>query len=214
MATTQSMTDPYELAQALLDNSRALVDDADLLLEHGRHPRAAALALMAMEELSKVQLCLEAMTEGTPVPESRSKAWTDHRGKFSSARAFELAFLDESPDLDPTRVKKLVAEDQQTKLACLYVDHAVGHIARPQEFVMNTSLVVERAKNAVAQLGQIVALSTPDAVALIRPHQEVITKWIESLVVEGDAGATIDRLRALLQPVLRATMQPESDKRG
>lgn len=54
VAEKLTSVDPHELGRALLDNSNALVWDACVLVEHERHPRAAALALMALEEMSKI----------------------------------------------------------------------------------------------------------------------------------------------------------------
>lgn len=50
---------PQQAAEGItvaLTNAKALVKDSELLLEHERYPRAAALAILAIEEAGKVSL--------------------------------------------------------------------------------------------------------------------------------------------------------------
>lgn len=200
--------DPYELCRALLDNSEALVEDAGLLLEHGRHPRAAALALMALEELSKVRLCIDAIVEGTPVPVARSRAWADHREKFAGATAIELAFLHESPDFDRARVQHSIAKDQKVKLACRYVDHSDGQIARPSDLSVDASPFVDRAGRATAWLRESLCHLSPDVMDAVRPHREVIEQIFASLVDEDDLEGTVCRLRAAVSAAAELVVGP------
>lgn len=200
--------DPYELCRALLDNSDALVEDAALLLEHGRHPRAVALALMALEELSKVYLCIEAIVEGTPVPVARSRSWADHREKLAGATALELAFLRESPDFNRARVQQSVAEDQKIKLACLYVDHSDGQIDKPSELSVDASPFVDRAGRAGAWLRERLRHLSPDVMDAIRPYREVIEQHFASLVDEDDMEATVGRLRAAVAAASEPGIEP------
>ncbi len=44
----------YEIATACAHNGRELLADSELLLEHGRAPRALALAVLATEEFGNV----------------------------------------------------------------------------------------------------------------------------------------------------------------
>lgn len=53
--------DLLALMHALLANASDLVDDAELLLENARFPRAYALAALGGEELGKIYLCLDAL---------------------------------------------------------------------------------------------------------------------------------------------------------
>lgn len=208
VAENLTSVDPYELCRALLDNSDALVEDAGLLLEHGRHPRAVALALMALEELSKVYLCIEAILEGTPVPVARSRSWADHREKLAGAAALELAFLRESPDFDRARVQQSVTADQRAKLACLYVDHSDGQIAKPSELAVDASLFVDRAGRAVAWLRNVLRHLNPDVIDAVRPHREVIEQYFASLVDEDDMEATVGRLRAAVAAASELGIEP------
>jgi AbiV family abortive infection protein len=204
--------DPYELCRALLDNSSALVEDAGLLLEHGRHPRAAALALMALEELSKVLLCVEAIVEGTPVPVTRSSAWRDHREKIAGATALELAFLHEDPNFDEARIKESVIADQKAKLACLYVDHADGQIAKPSELEVDATHLVDRAGRAAAWLRSVLHPLSPDVIDAVRPHREVLEQYFGSLVDEDDMAATVGRFRATVAAASELSIEPLDDE--
>lgn len=212
MANDETNTDPYQLARALLNNGDALIEDAELLLDHRRYPRAAALALMALEELSKVHLCLEAIINQTPVPEARSKAWTDHKGKFEGARALELAFLDEAPDLDRADVQESIARDQRTKLACLYVDHFRGQIHTPSEVRANATHLLERAQSSSSMLSPVVVLLTPDVMEEIRPYREEFDQYFASMVNEDDIGATVGRFRTVMEQALSATKERRPDE--
>ncbi len=95
--------DPVGLAFALLDNADLLLSDAELLLTTSRLSRAAALALIASEELSKLYLCLGAITGEAVLPSAKSRDWRDHRDKLETAKALDIAFIDADPDLDMTK---------------------------------------------------------------------------------------------------------------
>lgn len=86
---------------ALLTNAAALIDDASLLYENTRYPRAYALAALAGEELGKVYLCLDAvLTDEVHEPKQFWKRWREHGDKLDSARAYAAAFVDDLSALD------------------------------------------------------------------------------------------------------------------
>ena len=58
-------------------NAQRLIEDAELLLEAGRHPSASALAILAIEELGKVQI-LKTISLLTDEADLR-KAWKEYR---------------------------------------------------------------------------------------------------------------------------------------
>lgn len=205
---------PYELARALLDNAEQLVADAELLLEHGRHPRAAALSLMALEEMSKIQFCVESIVEDTPVPAARSKEWTNHRDKFTGAKALELAFVEESPHFDRARIRTSVLEDQGTKLASLYVDHTDGRIATPATTKVDAPRLVERARVTVDWLARIVFHLTPEAMEEIRPYREVIEQFLSAAINENDMEGSVERLRRSWRPGSRSRLLRPTHRAG
>lgn len=111
------------LTHALLANAAALVDDASLLHEHGRHPRAYALAALSGEELGKVYLCLEALLPSEEFDGSRFWSnWRLHGNKLESARAYAAAFVDDLDTLDIDRLGSDAKLIGTQKLAAMYVD--------------------------------------------------------------------------------------------
>lgn len=213
VADDQSTVNPYELARALLGNAEQLVADAELLLEHGRHPRAAALSLMALEEMSKIQFCVDSIVDDTPVPGARSKEWTNHKDKFTGVKALELAFVEESPQFDRARIRSSVLEDQGTKLASLYVDHTDGEIATPATNKVDAPRLVERARATVDWLGRMVPQLTPEAMEEIRPYREVIEQFLSATIDENDMEGSVERLRAIMAAGL-AISAPQTNVSG
>lgn len=71
-----------EGVRAAIENARDLVVDAELLLERGRFARAAALAILAIEEAGKVPL-IRTILAATSDAELKDawKAYRDHRKK-------------------------------------------------------------------------------------------------------------------------------------
>lgn len=115
---------------ASLDNARSLLDDARLLMEAKRHPRAVALAMLALEESDKLRL-LFLLCMGAPT-KAHWKAFRDHRRKLSSSlrllthekfSLFGSAAASASP---PPKAAKWLRDlpnlSQVLKLRCLYVD--------------------------------------------------------------------------------------------
>src|SRR5262245_24201110 len=69
---------------AIAQNAVALLDDAEFLFEHGRYPRAAALAVLAAEEAGKFWLC-------DMKPEGWQKMVHKHPGKIRVGASFHEA---------------------------------------------------------------------------------------------------------------------------
>lgn len=59
-------------------NASRLIADAQLLLENGRNPSAAALAILAIEELGKVQI-LKRITLHSHDPKALKDSWREYR---------------------------------------------------------------------------------------------------------------------------------------
>src|SRR5262245_30795298 len=76
-----------EMAHAALDNGRDLIIDAELLLAHGRTPRAMALSILAQEELSKALLLwlwISILRDGRRLDPSKMwKALQSHEAKLT-----------------------------------------------------------------------------------------------------------------------------------
>lgn len=70
-----------ELARAALNNSGALLDDAQLLLVAGRWPRAYGIAVLAAEEFGKFMLCA---TTTLSLDSADAASWSNFWKKFRS----------------------------------------------------------------------------------------------------------------------------------
>lgn len=190
--------DPLGLAFALLENADLLLCDAELLLINGRGPRAAALALIASEELSKLYLCLGALTGEAVLPTTKSREWRDHRDKLETAKALDIAFIDAEPDLDMTVAKTTIDELLSLKKACLYVDHESGRIVSPTEVDVDAQELVDRARARIALLRPIFDGITTDVRQALELHREAMARMVEALIDRDSPGTTIDRLRSVL----------------
>lgn len=197
MRTEPSAPDTIELAQALLGNAESLLSDADLLLAAGRRARAAALALMASEELSKLYLCVGAITGEDDVPRATSPLWTGHRVKMETAKALELAFIDEHPNFDIETVKAEVAALLKLKKATLYVDHEDGEVKRPGDLQVDAEAILESGRAQCNFLRGIFDAITPEVIAAMDEHREMMATIAEGLVDDTDIAGTARRLRAV-----------------
>lgn len=199
MTDEAAIADPFQMSRALLDNADALLEDSALLLANGRHARAAALAVVASEELGKLYHCLMSITGEAPLPPARSKPWTDHKDKLSTMVALELAFMDEGELTDPKGARDAVAHLQRLKNACFYVDHSAGRIVSPAEVDTGAADQLTRVKAQRDFLRKAFANVTPENMDAVRPFQRGFEQLLESLVVEEDLVATRRRLRAVLE---------------
>ncbi|MEI9978267.1 MAG: AbiV family abortive infection protein [Edaphobacter sp.] len=70
------------LYRAAHNNAIDLINEAELLFDHGRYCRAYALAFTALEEISKSQLAADVYTE-LITKEAFQKIYRDHREKIA-----------------------------------------------------------------------------------------------------------------------------------
>lgn len=70
------------LYRAAHNNAIDLINEAEILFEHGRYSRAYALAFTALEEISKSQLAADVHTE-LITKEAFQKIYRDHREKIA-----------------------------------------------------------------------------------------------------------------------------------
>ena len=105
-----------QLKQAAEQNAEDLTADARALLDGGRFPRAHALAVLALEELGKAQLCHDALTGDLDEAEFRW-AWRAH--------VFKLERIGVLTTLAAKTEERIWAEgedDHTMKLRGLYVE--------------------------------------------------------------------------------------------
>jgi len=161
--TTQLNVDELDgLAHAVRVNARGLVDDARLLLEAGRYPRAFALAELAAEEVGKLVLvAATAIRVALDVPVNWPRFWKHFR--HHPPKAWNAALIDRIMAVNATAwiagdVNAIVADTEGleearrqaalmpfTKNDALYVDHRRQHLKVPWETVSH-----EQAQTIVA----------------------------------------------------------------
>lgn len=128
------------LAEATLENSLTLLEDAEVLAVNGRWPRSFALTILAGEEFGKVMMCLG--TLGNPRSDD-DDFWTEfwqrfkgHKPKYENV--FNMAstfFAEEEVSRDfRDHAGDHAKADQALKMAALYVDYTDG-LSRPRDRV-------------------------------------------------------------------------------
>jgi AbiV family abortive infection protein len=129
------------LALAAARNSRRLLDDAELLLNHGRRPSAYSLAVLAFEEAGKAWLCIVAMM----VPADVRPDWPHddliarHVDKLMAAHMMvsmlSYAYRGQDVILNlismSEHLEELAREHNQAKQRGLYVDLLDGTVREP-----------------------------------------------------------------------------------
>jgi AbiV family abortive infection protein len=149
------------LAAAAEGNAADLAADARLLLEAGRYARAHALATLALEELGKRTLCLEALA-GKLDENGFRKAWSSHLDKLESSYLEAILSANSAQ-----RLSAWYKDDAALKMRGLYVDanpiDADGAPLTPSDVApLAAQGIVETAEVAAARLW---ARSTPNDAA-------------------------------------------------
>ncbi|HEX7312497.1 MAG TPA: AbiV family abortive infection protein [Pyrinomonadaceae bacterium] len=162
---------------AVMSNAQGLFQDAVLLLEHGRFPRAASLAILSIEEVGKtIILRRMALTEDQDDIDGLWKEFTRHHAKNAPAafvnrlmagdRTFremkvslenkggECSSIDQLKqlgfyvDCDKT-IRWLTPSDQVTEsIALHYVGIAGGLVNQPETTIRDIELFVKHFKTA------------------------------------------------------------------
>lgn len=203
------------LTHALQSNAQSLLDDASLLYEHGRFPRAYALAALAGEELGKIYLCLDALlSRGKIDGQEFWWGWRQHGEKLVSMRAYAAAFIE---DLDDLKVEQLGPDARRigaTKMSALYVDFdghqplLPDHVTDSEaaELLLRTRLSLRHLEGALAGLKPVVVEAAhalgPALEAFFgqvmndRPPQEVLAELRQFVLSAPDM--TVEDVMALL----------------
>ena len=184
------------LARASIRNAGDLLDDARFLLAAGRVPRAHALAILALEEAGKANLCVSALMP-QPEPFYNPKggdfwtAWYSHRDKLMWALGF-LGLIVREPARSATEeVVRSIGEandGDRRKQDGLYVDYRGGKILAPAE------IDAAEAEGVIAAAGELFdaatalvgAISAATAQEIERLRSPLASLW------EGVAAGTID----------------------
>lgn len=220
--------DLLSLIDALLANAEALADDAGLLYEHERYPRAYALGALAGEELGKVYLCLEALlsVEGVDVQQFWW-GWRHHGDKLDSMRAYAAAFIE---DLDEFDVGRLATDAKQIgaqKLSALYVDFDGAQVLVPDRVTQRDAAdLLHRCRLSIghlsgalaglnAQIVQVTHVLGPALEAFFRrviddrSPQEVLAELRQ--IVHSLPNMTVDEISLLLTSRIEGTGPSATD---
>lgn len=136
-----------EVARLAGENAVGLIADARLLFDANRFPRAYALAVLALEELGKVELCGEVLA-GELDQQAFRRAWVSHDPKLWRSHLPATFFADTED-----RIFAYPGSDHATRLRGLYVDLPNGPDGAPstpgsiesaaaEEIVVNVEAVV------------------------------------------------------------------------
>ncbi|MGH8951946.1 MAG: AbiV family abortive infection protein [Acidimicrobiia bacterium] len=123
-----------ELAVKVRANAVEMITDARLMLDAGRHGRAHALGVLALEEAGKICLCLAGLI-GIMTPTEILKSWDSHVDKLTQSHLLALLYADSYP-VTTNVVQELdaaVRSDAALRLRGLYVDPTTDGIAGPNE---------------------------------------------------------------------------------
>lgn len=141
--------DLIKLYRAALGNAQDLVDDAKLLAEHGRYPRAYALATLAWEELSKAQWCIYNIANPSLQAKQFWDVFTTHIDKLGIGHTIKDVtdlFLISPPDA----MNKSASSNKQ-KERLLYVDYKRGRILVPTVKSQRTISYIKRVDRLISQ---------------------------------------------------------------
>jgi AbiV family abortive infection protein len=138
-----------------LENARELLADAELLLDHGRVPRAYCLGQLACEEVGKAQMLFAAAWD---VEQGHAVDWTRLGERFRDHVSKGLARLVTEALVanDVVRVKTASKEAQvlnRLKNASLYVDLTTAGFQKPGE-----AITAEQAATLVAAASELVSM--------------------------------------------------------
>jgi AbiV family abortive infection protein len=180
-------------AADVAENARGLLDDARLLLDAGRPPRAHALATLALEEIGQASLCILALFPWPkPFYGSSSKgsfwaAWKDHADKLGWALGFLGLIVRDPTGPAAEAIERLVSaarEGHLRKLGGFYVDYRDGKILFPVQ--VGAAEARQIADDARALLDVAAATWLADGLAErareLDQHRDAIASLQEQLV--------------------------------
>lgn len=98
---------------AIVSNAHSLIDDAELLYEHGRYERAAALSILAVEEAGKVSIIRSILMEDDQ--KELNKEWKRFRNHLD--KNWGLAFFEavQKGNNHFNELKSLLSDEKSNK---------------------------------------------------------------------------------------------------
>lgn len=187
-------------------NATALVEDASLLFENERYPRAYALAALASEELGKVYLCLESTLRRDVEPKRFWKLWREHDDKLDSARAYAAAFIDDLGALDLGQLRATAGRIGAQKLSAIYVDFDGNRPLTPDHVGRDEAAgLLKTAQLSIAHACEALAGLNMEVVAATRALSPVLPSVLDRLIQGKPREQAIADVRRFLVEVPEMT---------
>lgn len=193
----RSLVDTVHYAREIQCNAHALLEDAQLLFDHGRWARAFALSVLAEEEAGKALLAIAEQLPGDDdFADLKPKR---HEDKLTATALAGIAFLGDLGDIQDKARQIDSGALHREKLAALYVDHGPTGLQSP------ASITCERATQALgrsreligwmrAHLGQL----TPEAIDAAIQLDAYLTPKMEEYFREHGEAAGLDLVRQMM----------------
>jgi AbiV family abortive infection protein len=143
----RQVTDAVQFARELQGNALALLEEAQILFEHGRWARALALAVLAEEEAGKALLTIREQLPGDDFGDLKANR---HEDKLTAMALTELAFRGDLRDFQERAGQIDTGTLHREKLAALYVDFGPSGLQSPR------SVTPERAEHSLSVAGEII----------------------------------------------------------
>lgn len=199
------ITDTQALSQFVRElgaNARALLGDAELLLENERWPRALALATLAKEEGAKVLMVLLSHMEPSA---ARAMRQNNHEDKLQAAAATELAFLRDLDDFHQLVEQVDGATAHRQKMAAIYVDCRDGTLTTPASVTSEGARrAYEDASTFIQWVGKLVDTAAPEVLASAFNIRDRLFPALEAFFEEHGEKMGFELLRQMNENALAA----------
>lgn len=171
-----------------------------MLQGKGSKARSVALAILALEEIGKIHLCINAITGEADLPASGSREWRNHRDKLQTAKALELGFVDPEPDFASVSASDDVERLLDLKMSCFYVDHEHGEISRPSSIQEDPEPLIKSGYAQTEVLRPVLDRITPEVLEGMQVHHAWMSALTQAMLDESDPAGTALRLRQFVNP--------------
>lgn len=191
-------------------------------MEAGRVPRAYSLAVLALEEFGKANLCLYAIGAGPGFAPEFWKSWRTHPRKLIESLGMQSLANGLGGQTVQSRLAEIVTNSKGThdlKLRGLYVDYdQAGQLQLPQSITREAAeAVIEVAADASAMAQVWLQPDVPEALLSVATPETLdrVRAMAEQAALADPEGA-FERARELLargtgQPYVAGEVSPSPD---